>query len=145
MEIIEELEFKDKQLVITKEAKDLIHTITRWANFLAVLGFILVGLMGIFSIMTLVFSLATLSITYVPFLKALLFVALTIMYYFPSMYLYRTTQNLDRAVRRNNSRDANEGFQNLKLFYQFIAVYSLITACFYIGMIYITFKTINHF
>lgn len=122
-------------LILNTEAKGFLNEIAKWANFLAIMGFIGIGLIAILSLFAgAIFSNlgdanpygavsgSTIAIIY------LLFAAL---YFFPVLYLYRFASKMKSALASRNEDALTESFMNLKSHYKFIGIMTIVMLSFY--------------
>ncbi|MFT4155583.1 DUF5362 family protein [Parafilimonas sp.] len=118
----------------------------KWAKFLAVIGFIICGLLvltGIFS-GTFFASLAQVdtelnsmgSVGTVFF--TIWFVLFALLYFFPSYYLYNFASKMQTAVKNNDQVSLNDSFKNLKSCLKFWGILLIIILCFYaLAMVFV--------
>jgi len=114
----------------------------RWAKFLAIVGFVLIGFMVLMVIFAGAF-LGTLtsgfrtSETSAPaagmaasfqFFFLILFVAI---YFFPCLFLFHFANKMKTALAANDQETLNTSFQNLKKFFRFIGILTIIVLAFY--------------
>lgn len=125
-----------EQLTITSASKSFLKETAKWAKFLSIIGFILIGLMLVFAIFTTtIFDLAakmqpgmpeslgiTMSITYL---------VLAIIYFFPVFYLLQFSNKMKKALATKNDETLAKAFEMLKSHYKFIGVFTIITLSLY--------------
>lgn len=113
----------------------------KWARFLAIVGFIFLGLMLVFGIF---FSsyMATVLGGYDTYggtgLMASFGVGMAIMYiiiaalwFFPLLFLLRFANRMRAALNGNDQRALNISLQNLKVFFRFIGIMTIIGLALY--------------
>ncbi|MDF2448337.1 MAG: hypothetical protein K0R26_841 [Bacteroidota bacterium] len=112
--------------------KHLIET-AKWAKFLAILGFIGIGLMvlGAFSVLVVGVSFGTLmgndSFGIVGAVAiALLYLVIALVYFFPCYYLFKTSIGFQNGIRANNQDQLTAGFANLKSHYKFLGIMMIV-------------------
>ncbi len=121
---------------------EYIETGSKWAKFLAVLGFISCGfialamlfflLMGVSSDFPIVGeAMATGAIMFI--IYGLIFA----IYFFTSLYLYRFANSLLTAVRTLDDSSFEEGFLNYKRCFKLIGILSLVMISLYILFIFV--------
>lgn len=121
---------------ITPTAINFLTEIRKWVNFLAILGFIMVGLMALFSLFAgAIFSaFSTQMGTAFPIggFAGFIYILIALLYFFPILYLYRFGSNLKAALATRNSKSLEKAFSNLKSHYKFIGILAIITLSFYV-------------
>jgi len=134
-------------LVLTTDAKYFLHTAARWANFLAILGFIVTGLIALGALFWLAFG-STIATTMsqmpqnqvgagMPSLYSglvgamgsavgIIYLLIAAFYFFYSFYLYRFATSSKRAVLFNSVTDITKGFENLKSFFKLWGIITIV-------------------
>ena len=135
------------ELQVDHESTIYLKEAARWAKFLAIIGFICIGLfvlMALFagSIFTSMYSSsmgvgatggafggAAISIVYI--LVALL-------YFFPCLYTFNFAKKMQVALASNDQAQLNQSFRNLKACYRFLGILMVIGLCFWgLGLIFV--------
>lgn len=115
---------------INSEIKEHILTISKWAKFLAIIGFIGVGLM---IIAVLGFFLMSSELGgALGIMVPLLYIVFAAIYFFPVYYLYKGAIGLRDGINLDNEKDLTEGFKNLKSHYKFLGIATIIVISIYI-------------
>ena len=125
-----------EQLTITSAAKNFLKETAKWTKFLAIIGFILIGLMLIIAAFsTTIFNLlgtmqpgmpANLGLT-----MAVTYLVLAIIYLLPVYYLLQFSMKLKKALSTKNDETLAKAFEMLKSHYKFIGVFTIITLSLY--------------
>jgi glucan phosphoethanolaminetransferase (alkaline phosphatase superfamily) len=135
-----EEQFNIFDVTINENAKGHLLETTRWTKFLAILMFILIGIM----ILGLVAILATDSMAAVmsqgfaamgtigASLVALLIVAL---YWYPTYMLYRFSICIKSGITQNDQQLIETGFRCQKNMYRFAGVLTILILCIYLAII----------
>ena len=142
--------FDSFELQITPMAQGFLKETAKWAMFLAIMGFIVIGFcilgaIGMFAVggamasdemagmegmggMGAMASLggATLGVIY---LLAAVF------YFFPVYYLYKFASNTKQAFANNNTAQLTASFENLKSHYKFMGILTIVGIVLWILMI----------
>lgn len=116
-------------------AKGFLKETAKWANFLAIIGFIGIGLLVLLALFAgaifsnlpggnVASSIGGGLITFIYLLMALL-------YFFPVMYLYKFATKMKLGLARNNEDELTEAFLNLKSHYKFIGILTIIMLSLY--------------
>ena len=98
----------------------------KWAKFLAILGFIGCGLILIGSM----FALSLLRSANMSWL-ILLYIAVAILYFIPSLYLYRFSAAAIETGYSGSSSDLEVAMMNLKKFLKFVGIFVIIILSIY--------------
>lgn len=124
-------------LSITPDIRNFLHETARWAYFLSILGFIMVGLIIIVAVFAGTFfglamaemqqDISKLSSVFF----TIIYLAIAGIYLFPILYLYRFANNTKQALQSDNQIALATAFKNLKSHYKFIGILTLILIGFY--------------
>lgn len=125
-----------EELRIDNASRLFLTETARWATFLAILGYIGIGLMLLVAIFVLIIGS---SVSMGPFsggtLISLFYFALAAFYYLPINFLYRFSSNMKEALRTNNQTNLTKSFEYLKSHYKFIGILTIVLFGLYILMI----------
>ena len=119
------LEFNDEAQTYLRETK-------QWAKFLAILGFIFIGLIVIVALGMSVIFPSTNYANFPSVMVAIIYLLLGVLYFFPVLYLYRFSSHMDKALTGKSLLDLNTAFKNLKSHYRFLGIFTIIILAFYI-------------
>jgi uncharacterized membrane protein len=122
-------------LKLNNYAKEFLKETAKWAYFLAIVGFIGVGLMILMALfMGAVFS-ALPETTDIPFNMGPFFTILYLifagLYFFPVLYLYRFANKMKMALARNDEDVLTNSFESLKSHYKFMGIMTIVLLAFY--------------
>jgi uncharacterized membrane protein YjgN (DUF898 family) len=129
-------------LNIDQIAKTYLYETARWARFLAICGFIIVGLMVIFSIFMLMnFSNIESQMEEMPgagsglmsgmgTIAFIFYIIIAIICFFPFLFLIRFANKMKAALVSSDQTELNESFRNLKVYYQYIGILTIIGLAF---------------
>jgi len=120
----------------------------KWARFLAIAGFIFIGLMvvaGIF--LSITFSSLETQSTYngnpagmfsaMGVGMMLFYILFAVIMFFPLLFLLRFANKIKTALAANDQEQLNTSFQNLKAYFRFIGIVTIIGLAFYgIGILF---------
>lgn len=102
----------------------------KWTNFLAILGFVMMGLMVImgFSFGTIFskFGGSEFGSPFPGFLFGIIYLIFAVIYFFPILYLFKFSSLIKKAVSSKNSNDLEMAFKNLKAHYRYIGIMMII-------------------
>ncbi|MCW3116029.1 MAG: hypothetical protein JWM28_111 [Chitinophagaceae bacterium] len=131
-------------LSIDPAAKAHLSEAARWARFLAIVGFVIIGLIvliGIFAgsilgSMTgglggneLGSSRVTSGIMGSFFI--VIYILVAAFYFFPCLFLFRFATKMKTALASNDQETVNSSFQNLKKLFRFVGIFTIIMLAIY--------------
>lgn len=130
-----------ENLVIDWRSKEFLKETAKWTKFLAILGFVGIGLMVLGSLVMLFAPSSLMSNGDFPFggkiFMMLLYLAFAVLYYFPISYLYQFSENTKKAIENNDNNAVRDAFEFLKSHYKFMGILTIILLSFYAIMIFI--------
>ena len=117
---------------LTSAAVGFLQESAKWSKFMAIIGFIGIGLMVMVSLfMAIGFGaigpMSVLSIIYVVFAGV---------YFFPIYYLYQYATKTSAALHSKNKQLLTDGLENLKSHHKFLGIFTLIIISLY-GFIFV--------
>ncbi|MGC3978169.1 MAG: DUF5362 family protein [Paludibacteraceae bacterium] len=130
-------------LVITPESEAYLLTTANWSFFLAIVGFVMLGITLLAGI-----SMVTLSSFFSQFQEsqALLFpefpvvlgvicLLTGVLYFFPLYYLLLFSTKTKDALRDKDQVQLDKGFKNMKRLTKFTGIFTIVIICIYISTI----------
>ena len=130
-----------ENLVIDWRSKEFLKETAKWTKFLAILGFVGIGLMVLSSLVMLFAPSSLMSNGDFPFggkiFMMLLYLAFAVLYYFPISYLYQFSENTKKAIENNDNNAIRDAFEFLKSHYKFMGILTIILLAFYAIIIFI--------
>lgn len=140
----------ENKLVFSEEILKNLNTTQKWAKFLAILGFIGVGIMFIagFVVMLMGSSFNSLTPYPMPFgVLGIVYIILAALYFFPLLYLWKFATNIKNAIVRNVQNIAEKAFFNLMAHYRFVGILTIVIISLYllifIGIILFSITTLG--
>ncbi len=128
----------DASLNLTPEIKKFLKETAKWAKFIAIVGFISIGIMVIaaFSIGTIMSMMMSqvaddIPMAIPPMFFTVIYLVLALISFFPIYYLYKFAANMQLALKREDDIALNESFRNLKAHYKFYGILLAIFLGFY--------------
>lgn len=108
----------------------------KWVNFLAILGFVAIGLMvisGLFfgTMMGAMMGDTGMAAVGGSAFFGLFYIIVALIYFFPVMYLYKFGTKLKTALATRDSISLEQAFENLKSHYKFVGIVAIIGMAFY--------------
>lgn len=124
------IELESDKLKISNSIKENLITTAKWARFLAIVGFIFVGILGIASLFLVVTSLAS---GYGPLIfVSLIYVILTIVMLFPALYLIRFAVATEKGLNSNKQGEFDYAIENMKSLFKFSGIYTIVMIALYV-------------
>jgi hypothetical protein len=115
-------------MLLNYESLMSLHGVRRWAFFLAILGFVFIGIMIVAGVsVALIFSMGTLPYGAIGGIAVgTFFVVLAVVYFFPALFLFKFTTHAQKAIPYLNADEMALAFKNLKRFFQFVGVLTIV-------------------
>jgi hypothetical protein len=117
-----------QDLTVTAATRSYLHEAARWAKFIAIVGFVFVGLF----VMVALFFVVGFSSTEIPGLGrwggafGIIYLLIALLYFFPLLYLFRFAEKTKYAVERQSSVELESGIENLKANFKFVGIMLLV-------------------
>jgi hypothetical protein len=126
---------------LTTAAVGFLQESAKWSKFMAIIGFIGIGLMVLVSLfMAIGFSAMSAStMPELPFpmsVFSILYVLFAAIYFFPVYYLYQYATKTSAALHSENKQLLADGLENLKSHHKFLGIFTLIIVSLY-GFIFV--------
>lgn len=133
-------EIERKEMKISAQDKADLAVAARWAKFLAIAGFVMLGL-GAAGMLFALLAVAVAGVSLpgmaawgvagmTAYLGSMLMV--TLVYFFPTLYLFRFARKALDAVDSDNSEAMSESWANLRRFFKFVGIFAIVLIAFYI-------------
>jgi len=123
---------------LSNEIKGYLKETSKWAKFIAILGFVGVGFMIIGAISVGIFMSSMSSefsdsgMPFPPALLSLVYLIMAAVMAVPIYFLYQFATKMQRALRTSNAQILTESFKNLKSHYKFYGILMAIFIGFYL-------------
>ncbi|MDG1039851.1 MAG: hypothetical protein P8H13_09600 [Polaribacter sp.] len=122
------------ELKLNESAIGFLKETAKWANFLAIMGFV-----GIVLMVLIAFFMGTLftalpnadELPYAGPIMIITYLIVAFLYFFPILYMYRFATKMKVALNRNNQEVLNDALMNLKSHYKFIGILTIVFLAFY--------------
>ena len=120
---------QNPELVINTDGSDYLNIASKWAKFLAILGFIGTAFMVLAGIIMAVVTSFTSKLGS-PFgfpvgLLGLLYVLLALLYFFPALYLFNFASKSRIALDTINQTEFDDSLKNLKKMFKFLGIMTI--------------------
>jgi hypothetical protein len=127
------------ELQVDHEVSSHLTQTAKWAKFLAIVGFIGMGIMVIAVVLmgTLLSTLSPLKVSDIPksnggFMQVVLLLAIMALYFFPCLFLFNFSNKMLRAIRNNDQYSLVASFRQLKLCFKFIGILTIVFISMYV-------------
>ncbi len=121
---------------VNREIKLYLAETAKWGYILAIIGYVVMGMMALGSlVMIVVFSFMDLKTAFPMWIMGFVYLPFTVAYYFPVTYLYRFSAQMKQAVRQSNEKLYTSGFANLKSLFKFFAIFTFVLLGLYVLII----------
>jgi hypothetical protein len=144
MDTINNFNQNTPELIITDNSKDFLKTASSWSLFLAIMSFIRVGFFALYGIAMMFVGnyLNTEGIMDFPFsifsqVGGIALIAISVILFFPALYLLRFSKKTKNSLAYNDSLVMEEAFKNMKSYWNFLGVVTLIGIAFAVPFIMI--------
>ncbi len=127
----------NNDLVLEIQAQVYLKETRKWAKFMAIVGFIFMGIMVLASLAMFAFSGSVGSLMPFPMgAIGFLYIALAGVYFFPIYYLLQFSNKAKQALLVQNTQSLTESMKYLKSHYKFIGIFTIVMLALYpIGII----------
>lgn len=135
--------FTDNGLGLNAEIKSYLYETAKWGKFISIVGFIFVGLLTIVLLMMIAGSsfltdmpqmaeFGGAAMSFIIGVYGFILVLVILAYFFPCLYLYRSSTKMRMALDTNDQVSLSESFKNMKSFFKFIGILTAIIVGFYV-------------
>ena len=134
MENIETSQQVENSIPSGDEIKDYLLETSKWGKFLAIVGYVGMGLLVLVALGVMVgfsflgsgsednFPMAALGLVYL---------VLAAVYYFPINYLYRFSVQMKEGLTADDRQSVTSGFENLKSLFKFMGIFTIVILSIY--------------
>jgi len=136
METFNNVEEKPVALEVTENSKMYLKTAASWSKFMAILQFVAMGLIIFAALVALTVGSFMGSYTSVPLPAiGLCYLAIGVIMFFPAKYLYCFAQKTAKAVAINDTLEMEKAFKNMKSFWKFTGIMTIVILALSISVI----------
>lgn len=118
----------------TQEIREYLSEAARWGKFLAIMGFIGIGLMVLAALFMMIGTSQLDSIPGMNFPMGafgLIYVVIGALYFFPTYYLFQFSVKTREGLESQDSQELTHGFENLKSLFKFMGIFTIIILSLY--------------
>jgi uncharacterized membrane protein len=123
------------ELQIDHQASAFLRETAKWSKFLAIVGFIFIGLILIVVAVGGSAMSGAMATTYGSAMSGMmgtgLIAGIMLIYLFPCLYLFRFATKMQVALRSNDQETLNSSFENLKSCFKFMGILMIIILSIY--------------
>jgi len=131
-----ETTLENRKIEIDQEILNNLNTTRKWAMFLAIIGFIILGLIIVFGLIAgtflTIFNLGEKGLGVPESLMFIPILLLALIYFFPVLFLFRFSKHTAHAVQTLDKQSLHKAIRNLKSYFVYIGVLIIIVLIFYI-------------
>jgi amino acid transporter len=142
-----ETPLENRKIEIDQETLRHLNTARKWAMFLAITGFIFLCLVIIIGIIAgtflTAFSSGEKNLGIPEFLVIIPLIVLVAVYFFPVLFLFRFSKHTSHAIQNLDKLEFHKAIRNLKSYFAYIGIITIIVLSFYIVIIIITGSTMD--
>lgn len=129
------------KLEIDERSRSFLKETAKWARFLAIVGFVMMGLMvlgGLFFGSTLAaLSGAGAGAAMGGGVLMIVYVIVALIYFFPLLYLFKFATKMQQALKTDDQGVLIESFENMKSCFKFMGIFTIVILAFYALMLII--------
>jgi hypothetical protein len=130
--------------VINEEIKSYLLETAKWGKFMAIVGYVGMGLMVLLAIVTMVglSSISSIAGTGFPLgMMGFVYIVFAVLYYFPVTFLYRFSVQMKEGINSGEESSVISGFQNLKSLFKFMGIMLIVILSIYALVLLISIPT----
>lgn len=144
MEEIDNQVQDENSLVINEEINEYLSETSRWANFLAIVGYVGMGLLMVIAIVMMVglSRMGDMVGSRIPAgLMGFIYIIFAVIYYFPVSYLHKFSREMKQGLSSKDMNSVSFGFQNLKSLFKFLGIFTIVILSVYALIFLFTIPT----
>jgi hypothetical protein len=134
MENIETSRTPENHLHVNDQVKKYLLETAKWGKFLAIVGFVGMGLLVLLGLAFIVgFSIFN-SLTKSPVpvgALGFIYIIMAVLYFFPLNYLYNFSEKIPRGIALNDELELTSSFENLKSLFKFSGILTIVLLSLY--------------
>ncbi|MFH0842423.1 MAG: DUF5362 family protein [Bacteroidota bacterium] len=132
------MEYTEEKLKIELEIETLrdLDRTRRWTMFLAILGFIAIGVLlivGIFTgIFLSIFNKGDTSTSYPGWLVCIIIISTSVINFFPMLYIFRFSKFISGVAKSHDKEELKKAFKNLRSYFTYVGVVVIVALVVYV-------------
>jgi hypothetical protein len=136
MENVETTQPTGNPVTINDEIKGYLLETSKWGKFLAIVGYIGIGLLVLLGVIVMVGlsfagSMSQFGFGFPMGLLGFIYILIAVLYWFPVNYLYKFSDNVKKGLNTNDQQHVTLGFESLKSLYKFSGILTIIVLSIY--------------
>ncbi len=134
MENIENTQPVENLVTIDSEIKGYLLETSKWGKFLAIVGYVGMGLLLLLGVVFIAgFSVfRSISNAGLPLrIMGFVYILISLLYYFPLTYLYKFSIQLKQGFNSTDQQSVTTGFKNLKSLFKFMGIFAIVVLSIY--------------
>ena len=122
------------EMVLDKKSLTYLTETRKWTMFLAILGFIFIGLLAIGALIVGLVGagFGGLMGGSEILIILLVYIVIGVLYFFPIYYLLKFSVNMKKAIEQAEQKDLTVAFEYLKSHYKFIGILTIVVLALYV-------------
>jgi hypothetical protein len=144
MENFENKDQNQSTIISNNEIKGYLIEITKWGKFLAIVGYIGMGILILVSVFMMfgLSKITQLSNSAFPMgILGLVYILIAVVYFFPIYYLHMFSVQTKKGLTSQDINTLTSGFQNLKSLFKFMGIFTIIILSLYALILLIAIPT----
>lgn len=133
METIDK-QYSNSELSISSQTRDHLHEAAKWAYFLSIVGFIGLGLMVLGGLVVMFAGAAVPGMSSQMGVFGIVYLIMAALYFFPTYYMFLFAQKIKAACSASSQADLDTGIENLKSFFKFVGIFTIVIISLYLLM-----------
>jgi hypothetical protein len=134
MESLDSNMARESSSFITDEIKNYLVEAAKWGKFLAIMGYIGIGLILLLAVGVMVMGSASqlfpgMGMNMGAF--GLIYIAIAAFYFFPVYYLHQFSLKIKKGLTSQDAHSIATGFQNLKSLFKFMGIFTIVILSIY--------------
>ena len=125
-----------KQIALSNEVKEYLIVSSKWGKFLAIVGYVGIGLMALFALSLMAGFSAFSAYMHLPSASmgavvGFVYLAIAAVYFFPTTYLYRFSAGIKKGIEQEDEYSVTDGFRNQKKLFKFMGIFTVVILSIY--------------
>lgn len=126
------------ELQVDQEVSGFLSETAKWAKFIAIVGFVMTGLLVIFSLFAgsiMTYYSNAMGGAGMPSMMGgfltVIYLLMALLFFFPYLYLYNFASKMQVALRSSDQETLSKSFANLKSCFKFVGIVTIVCLAFY--------------